>query len=260
MCVVPPQQEAAGCDPLDELYDALAEVVGAEDTTECYKSYLLVPVNTLCPVPLQCLMNNPHPSQWRLGLCAGCSPVVMLSACWRTWLWSRREPLVWWPGRLLCIWPSGLWTTSRPSLAGRFWSWAAAWGWPVSPSVAPAVPTDLSSAIATPAFYRNSEPTSSWTGWASRRLPRSEWRSWTGRRWRRSSYNRSEQTPLSLQVRVVSVWRWIWVMHIQNKQIPDVNSAFQMWCMTLTLWEVWWSCCPRSWGVPQLPRSSSAPP
>ncbi|KAG7223199.1 hypothetical protein INR49_015807 [Caranx melampygus] len=35
------RQEAAGCDPLDELYDALAEVVGAEDTTECYKSYLL---------------------------------------------------------------------------------------------------------------------------------------------------------------------------------------------------------------------------
>ncbi|KAM6966764.1 protein-lysine N-methyltransferase EEF2KMT [Tautogolabrus adspersus] len=35
------RQEAAGCDPLDELYDALAEVVGAEETTECYKSYLL---------------------------------------------------------------------------------------------------------------------------------------------------------------------------------------------------------------------------
>uniref|UniRef100_UPI0014454A7F protein-lysine N-methyltransferase EEF2KMT-like n=1 Tax=Epinephelus lanceolatus TaxID=310571 RepID=UPI0014454A7F len=35
------RQEAAGCDPLDELYDALAEVVGAEDTTECYKNYLL---------------------------------------------------------------------------------------------------------------------------------------------------------------------------------------------------------------------------
>ncbi|KAG8006561.1 Protein-lysine N-methyltransferase EEF2KMT [Nibea albiflora] len=34
-------RKAAGCDPLDELYDALAEVVGAEDTTECYKSYLL---------------------------------------------------------------------------------------------------------------------------------------------------------------------------------------------------------------------------
>lgn len=36
------QLEAAGCDPLDELYDALAPVVGTEDTTECYKSYLLV--------------------------------------------------------------------------------------------------------------------------------------------------------------------------------------------------------------------------
>ncbi|TMS15555.1 Protein-lysine N-methyltransferase EEF2KMT [Larimichthys crocea] len=35
------RQEAAGCDPLDELYDALAEVVGAADTTECYKSYIL---------------------------------------------------------------------------------------------------------------------------------------------------------------------------------------------------------------------------
>ncbi|XP_060945773.1 protein-lysine N-methyltransferase EEF2KMT-like [Limanda limanda] len=35
------QQEAAGCDPLDELYDALAKVLGAEDTPDCYKSYLL---------------------------------------------------------------------------------------------------------------------------------------------------------------------------------------------------------------------------
>ncbi|XP_047427990.1 protein-lysine N-methyltransferase EEF2KMT isoform X2 [Mugil cephalus] len=35
------RREAADCDPLDELYDALAEVVGAEETTECYKSYLL---------------------------------------------------------------------------------------------------------------------------------------------------------------------------------------------------------------------------
>ncbi|XP_041634487.1 protein-lysine N-methyltransferase EEF2KMT isoform X1 [Cheilinus undulatus] len=35
------RQEAAGCDPLDELYDALAEVVGTEETSECYKSYLL---------------------------------------------------------------------------------------------------------------------------------------------------------------------------------------------------------------------------
>lgn len=36
------QLEAADCDPLDELYDALAEVVGTEDTNQCYKSYLLV--------------------------------------------------------------------------------------------------------------------------------------------------------------------------------------------------------------------------
>uniref|UniRef100_A0A665T1H7 Protein-lysine N-methyltransferase EEF2KMT-like n=1 Tax=Echeneis naucrates TaxID=173247 RepID=A0A665T1H7_ECHNA len=35
------RQEAAGCEPLDQLYDALAEVVGAEDTAECYKSYFL---------------------------------------------------------------------------------------------------------------------------------------------------------------------------------------------------------------------------
>lgn len=36
------QLDTAGCDPLDEVYDALAEVVGTEDTTQCYKSYLLV--------------------------------------------------------------------------------------------------------------------------------------------------------------------------------------------------------------------------
>ncbi|XP_068605517.1 protein-lysine N-methyltransferase EEF2KMT [Brachionichthys hirsutus] len=35
------RQEAAGCEPLDELYDALAEVVGAEDAAEFYKSYFL---------------------------------------------------------------------------------------------------------------------------------------------------------------------------------------------------------------------------
>ncbi|XP_038563866.1 protein-lysine N-methyltransferase EEF2KMT isoform X1 [Micropterus salmoides] len=33
--------EAVDGDPLDELYDALAEVVGAEETAECYKSYIL---------------------------------------------------------------------------------------------------------------------------------------------------------------------------------------------------------------------------
>lgn len=37
------QLEAAGCDPLDQLYDALAAVVATEDATECYKSYFLVP-------------------------------------------------------------------------------------------------------------------------------------------------------------------------------------------------------------------------
>ncbi|KAM4716623.1 protein-lysine N-methyltransferase EEF2KMT isoform 2-T2 [Anableps anableps] len=35
------KREAAGCDPLDELYDALAEVVGVEETPDCYKSYFL---------------------------------------------------------------------------------------------------------------------------------------------------------------------------------------------------------------------------
>ncbi|XP_068193918.1 protein-lysine N-methyltransferase EEF2KMT isoform X2 [Antennarius striatus] len=35
------RREAAGCEPLDELYDALAEVVGAEDAVEFYKSYFL---------------------------------------------------------------------------------------------------------------------------------------------------------------------------------------------------------------------------
>lgn len=58
-----PQQEAAGCDPLDELYDALAEVVGAEDTTESYKSYLLVPENT---------PHSAHRDQAPRGVCYGC--------------------------------------------------------------------------------------------------------------------------------------------------------------------------------------------
>lgn len=58
-----PQQEAAGCDPLDELYDTLAEVVGAEDKTECYKSYLLVPENT---------HHSAHQDQAPRGVCYGC--------------------------------------------------------------------------------------------------------------------------------------------------------------------------------------------
>uniref|UniRef100_A0A8C7JRK6 Eukaryotic elongation factor 2 lysine methyltransferase n=1 Tax=Oncorhynchus kisutch TaxID=8019 RepID=A0A8C7JRK6_ONCKI len=35
------RHEASGREPLDELYDALGEVLGVEEGTECYKSYLL---------------------------------------------------------------------------------------------------------------------------------------------------------------------------------------------------------------------------
>ncbi|KAJ0058448.1 hypothetical protein NL108_014626 [Boleophthalmus pectinirostris] len=35
------RQETSGCDPSDQLYDALAQVIGAEETTQCYKSYFL---------------------------------------------------------------------------------------------------------------------------------------------------------------------------------------------------------------------------
>nr|XP_046189902.1 protein-lysine N-methyltransferase EEF2KMT-like [Oncorhynchus gorbuscha]XP_046195690.1 protein-lysine N-methyltransferase EEF2KMT-like [Oncorhynchus gorbuscha] len=35
------RHEASGRQPLDELYDALGEVLGVEEGTECYKSYLL---------------------------------------------------------------------------------------------------------------------------------------------------------------------------------------------------------------------------
>ncbi|KAF7650026.1 hypothetical protein LDENG_00132390 [Lucifuga dentata] len=35
------RQEAAESEPLDELYDALGEVVGAAEDSECYKSYIL---------------------------------------------------------------------------------------------------------------------------------------------------------------------------------------------------------------------------
>uniref|UniRef100_A0A8K9UH34 Eukaryotic elongation factor 2 lysine methyltransferase n=1 Tax=Oncorhynchus mykiss TaxID=8022 RepID=A0A8K9UH34_ONCMY len=35
------RHEASGKEPLDELYDALGEVLGVEEGTECYKSYLL---------------------------------------------------------------------------------------------------------------------------------------------------------------------------------------------------------------------------
>ncbi|KAE8579871.1 hypothetical protein XENTR_v10024220 [Xenopus tropicalis] len=35
------KHESSGAEPLDDLYDALAEVLNSEETTRCYKSYLL---------------------------------------------------------------------------------------------------------------------------------------------------------------------------------------------------------------------------
>lgn len=37
-----PQHEAIHAEPLDELYEALAEVLTAEEPTQCHRSYLLV--------------------------------------------------------------------------------------------------------------------------------------------------------------------------------------------------------------------------
>lgn len=56
--VVSLQQEAAGCDPLDELYDALGKVVthSAGDAPGCYRSYFLVPDKA------------PSGSPWRFGM------------------------------------------------------------------------------------------------------------------------------------------------------------------------------------------------
>lgn len=42
LCSVTLQLEATSCDPLDQLYDALAEVLAAEEATEGYKNYFLV--------------------------------------------------------------------------------------------------------------------------------------------------------------------------------------------------------------------------
>lgn len=125
--VVSLQQEAAGCEPLDELYDALGEVVGAEDTTECYKSYLLVPEQTLIILTEQKDILDPDSDVLVLVLLC-CSPVVKLSACWRTWLWSQEAPPAWWPGRRLSTWQSGLWITTRPSAAGtENLTWQSSW-------------------------------------------------------------------------------------------------------------------------------------
>lgn len=154
---------------------------------------------------------------WHSSL--SCSPVVKLSACWKTSLWSQGGPPAWWPGRLLSTWQSGLWITRRPSLAGvqrtveefqewqefwhasswlssvtkilpcagPFWSWEAVWDWPASPSAAPAARGDTSSVTATPESCRDWPTTSGWTVCRTGRLLRSVWRTWTGRRWERSS-------------------------------------------------------------------------
>lgn len=39
------QHESTGAEPLDELYDALADVLNEEESTRCYKNYLLVRTN-----------------------------------------------------------------------------------------------------------------------------------------------------------------------------------------------------------------------
>lgn len=44
-----PQHEAAHEEPLDELYEALAEILTAEEPTQCHRSYLLVGAMRLPP-------------------------------------------------------------------------------------------------------------------------------------------------------------------------------------------------------------------
>ncbi|XP_037544502.1 protein-lysine N-methyltransferase EEF2KMT [Nematolebias whitei] len=41
LCELIKRTEAAACDPLDQLYEALAEVVGVQENSECYKNYFL---------------------------------------------------------------------------------------------------------------------------------------------------------------------------------------------------------------------------
>lgn len=40
------QHESTAAEPLDELYDALADILNEEESTRCYKSYLLVRTTT----------------------------------------------------------------------------------------------------------------------------------------------------------------------------------------------------------------------
>lgn len=40
------QLESTAAEPLDELYEALADVLKEEESTHCYKNYLLVKTDT----------------------------------------------------------------------------------------------------------------------------------------------------------------------------------------------------------------------
>lgn len=39
------QHESMGAEPLEQLYEAIGDVLNTEETTQCYKSYLLVSKN-----------------------------------------------------------------------------------------------------------------------------------------------------------------------------------------------------------------------
>ena len=39
------QHESTAAEPLDELYDTLADILNEEESTRCYKNYLLVRTN-----------------------------------------------------------------------------------------------------------------------------------------------------------------------------------------------------------------------
>lgn len=41
------QHESTTAEPLDELYDTLADILNEKESTRCYKNYLLVKTNVL---------------------------------------------------------------------------------------------------------------------------------------------------------------------------------------------------------------------